>query len=108
PRSPRPWGVTALFAEATGDHPPLEIAWPFEKSATLAPVATAATEPVRLNVPQRAVPVSGGTTAAPLAELVKRPRQQPVPSFSNFWEFAVAVNRSDAAALALASNGASS
>ena len=30
------------------------------------------------------------------------------PAFSTFWEFAVAVNRSDPAALALASNGATS
>jgi len=105
-RSPRPWGVTALFAEATGDHPPLEIAWPFERTATLKPVVAAATEPPRLNEPQRAIPVSATPTKAPLAKPVERPKQQPVPLFSNFWEFAVAVNRSDPAALALASNGA--
>jgi cell division GTPase FtsZ len=89
-RSPRPWGVTALFAEATGDHPPLEIDWPFAKSAP----------------PQPAVQVTRPTIDAPLAEPAARPEPQPVPSFSNFWEFAVAVNRSDPAALALASNGA--
>ena len=25
--APRPWGVTTLFAEYTGNHPPLEIGW---------------------------------------------------------------------------------
>ena len=105
-RSPRPWGVTALFAEATGDHPPLEIDWPFTKSATRETVVATATEPVYLTEPpQQAIQVSRPTTDAPLAEPAGRPKQQPVPSFSNFWEFAVAVNRSDPAALAFASNG---
>ena len=28
---PKPWGVTALLAEHTGKHPPIEIAWPLER-----------------------------------------------------------------------------
>ena len=28
PDAPKPWGITGLFAEYTGNHPPLEIAWP--------------------------------------------------------------------------------
>jgi hypothetical protein len=36
------------------------------------------------------------------------PVEPPPPSFSTFWEFAVAVNRSDPAALELAANGADS
>jgi cell division GTPase FtsZ len=104
-RSPRPWGVTALFAEATGAHPPLEIDWPFEKHAALETVAAAAMQPVIRNEPPRAVHALATTADARLAEPVERSKQQPVPSFSNLWEFAVAVNRSDPAALALASNG---
>ena len=86
--SPRPWGVTALFAEHTGVHAPLEIDWPFEGNV-LPPVIDAAA-------------VAEAVTFIPPPD----PPGQPPPSFSNLWEFAVAVNRSDPAALALAGNGA--
>src|SRR4029079_17649915 len=33
--APRPWGVTTLFAEYTGNHPPLEIDWSAEKRVPL-------------------------------------------------------------------------
>src|SRR5262249_44899649 len=32
PGAPRPWGITALFAEYTGNHPPLEVDWPDVRS----------------------------------------------------------------------------
>src|SRR6185369_6010230 len=106
-KSPRPWGVTALFAEATGDHPPLEIDWRFATSATRESVGAIAIEPVALTeLPPQPVQVLRPAPGAPLAEPAARPKPQPGPSFANFWEFAVAVNRSDPAALALASNGA--
>jgi cell division GTPase FtsZ len=105
-RSPRPWGVTALFAEATGAHQPLEIDWPFEKHAALETVAAAARRSVTRYEPQQAIHALATTADAPLAEPVERTKQQRDPSFSTFWEFAVAVNRSEPAALALASNGA--
>ena len=31
--APKPWGVTALFAEYTGNHPPLAIDWSLERKA---------------------------------------------------------------------------
>jgi cell division GTPase FtsZ len=106
-KSPRPWGVTALFAEATGDHPPLEIDWRFATSATREIVGAIAIDPVPLTeLPPQPVQVLRPAPGAGLAEPAPRPKAQPGPSFSNFWEFAVAVNRSDPAALALASNGA--
>ena len=33
--TPKPWGVTALFAEYTGAHQPLEIDWSLERSMTV-------------------------------------------------------------------------
>jgi cell division GTPase FtsZ len=108
--TPRPWGVTALFAEHTGAHQPLDIDWSLERGArtvvhnhraAVEPVAIAEVEPVVAEVPvgvAKELPLS----VAPIAE---PPR---VSAFVTFWEFAVAVNRSDPAALALARNGATS
>ena len=101
---PRPWGVTALFAEYTGTQQPLEVDWSLEggvrTTATLvepiavedAPVAAAKSpEPVR----QR--------RDASVQKIVDPPRAR---AFATFREFAVALNRSDPAALALAGDGA--
>ena len=32
PDAPKPWGITGLFAEYMGSHPPLEIGWPDVRS----------------------------------------------------------------------------
>jgi cell division GTPase FtsZ len=108
-RAPRPWGVTTVFAEHTGSHPALEIEWSMEKGI-----------PLRLNVPSDpgGIPfddaddvaiTSTGSNARSSTDVVPvAPSSDPVPSvsFSTFWEFARAVNRSDPAALRLAGNGA--
>src|SRR6185503_8270543 len=88
-QTPRPWGVTVLLAEHTGTHPPLEINWPFEE---------------RVGALATAVPASAAEAAGP-APLATPPVEVPPPSFGSLWEFALAVNRGDAPALALASNG---
>jgi cell division GTPase FtsZ len=105
--TPKPWGVTALFAEYTGTHPPLELDWSLERG-----MRTAAGS-------QRAErePITAGQTPPVIAESTE-PMEQLVedalvdsstrPGFATFWEFAVAVNRSDPAALALAGDGATS
>jgi cell division GTPase FtsZ len=97
--TPRPWGVTTLFAEYTGVHQPLEVDWSLERG-----VRTTATS-------HRTVGESVAVEDAPLVVAESLPSVEPrVPSarpFSTFWEFAVAVNRSDPAALVLAGNGAS-
>jgi cell division GTPase FtsZ len=122
--APRPWGVTTVFAEYTGNHPALEIDWSAERRT-----------PVRLNVQSEAdsigfeAPgeiavtsadslVTAATEMAPVPEVAlsstPAPSQAPAlsrapapsRSFSTFWEFALAVNRSDPAALRLAGNGA--
>jgi hypothetical protein len=104
-QAPRPWGVTALFAEHTGSHPPLDIEWAFEKS----PVPTMAPEVVvteTVDAGTISEPVPASSAAAMEAPAIEAVEPQPEPAFSTLWEFAVAVNRSDRAALVMAGNGA--
>ena len=125
-RAPRPWGVTTLFAESTGNHPPLEIDWSAEKRVPLRLDGASETEgvpverepdeePILTNsgadpvVPAAAAPIAEETSvAAGAPSAAVEPANQPetASSFSSFWDFARAVNRSDPAALALAGNGA--
>ena len=120
-RAPRPWGVTTLFAEYTGNHPPLEIDWSAEKRLPLRfngasdtenipvepedeGVIAAAKEdvPVATEVTRIPAEVASAASVAPTAE------PEASSSFASFWDFARAVNRSDPAALAIAGNGADS
>lgn len=125
---PRPWGVTALFSEHTGTHRPLDVDWSLEKGVrTIGPrrivaepvvadevaeplvaddIAMFAAEPEPvLNSPAPKILARG--EQAPRTEPAASPVIQPHPrAFTTFWEFAIAVNRSDPAALALAGNGA--
>ena len=159
--TPKPWGVSTLFAEYTGMHRPLDVDWSLERgvrtfasSHRLAaesivveetPLVAAKTpksldsrveqtlageepfdsfseallaEDKPLDLPS---PLAGeeplDSPEAPLArdkprELRSEPllaQDRPrVQAFSTFWEFAVAVNRADPAALALAFDGATS
>jgi hypothetical protein len=129
PRAPKPWGVTALFAEYTGDHAPLAVDWSLERTASLhvrdrdagkadAQIDESAVEIPSATVGAAAVPASAA--AIPPTQDV-RPRGAPdlrpvgparhegaKSSFGSLWEFAVAVNRGDPAALDVASNGATS
>lgn len=82
-QTPKPWGVTALFAEYTGPHSPLDIDWP---------------RAVETALPQPAIAEPAPATAPPVAA------HEP-PRFARLWDFAVAINRGDPAALALASAG---
>ena len=104
--APRPWGVTTLFAEYTGNHAPLEIAWPLDSRVSLPTrLQSAAPEPV----PIVAAPAAAAEPAAPPAP-VSAPAQ-PAPAartFITFRDLCLGVNRLDAGALAIAGNGASS
>jgi cell division GTPase FtsZ len=101
--TPRPWGITGLFAEHTGAHPPLEIAWPF-KDHVAAPSTAVHISPAP---PEAAVAaqVSAPAIALALPERESAPTDPNPRAFGTFWEFALAVNRGDASALALAGNG---
>jgi cell division GTPase FtsZ len=119
--APRPWGVTTLFAEHTGNHPPLEIDWSAEKRVALRFNGTSETDSVPVEEPDEAI-----ISASPNVDMTPIPEVMPVvvaaadtpaespsepeasTSFSTFWDFARAVNRSDPAALALAADGAES
>lgn len=101
-QTPKPWGITALFGEQTGTHPPLEIAWTLEGHG--APLVAAHADVSRFH------PVPA--TATDLTELSEPPRDEeqgasldPAPLFGSFWDFALALNRGDAAALAIARDG---
>ena len=118
--TPKPWGVTALFAEYTGVHRPLALDWSVERGirtnggfhrTVSEPVAA---EPYRVAEPLPVAQPSPVAAADPSPVVVAQPSHPAVvePSqggaFTTFWEFAVAINRSDPAALALAGNGAAS
>jgi cell division GTPase FtsZ len=105
--TPKPWGVTTLFAEYTGTHPPLDVDWALERGVrTATSFQRRDSEPVSSDQPV--------AMAAEPPDLPQQDEEHPVvepvrePGFATFWEFAVAVNRSDPAALALANNGATS
>jgi cell division GTPase FtsZ len=109
--TPKPWGVTALFAEYTGVHRPLEVDWSLERGArTTALSHRIVSEPIAVeDVPVVAAEVSQVTQ--PHADHSKPKVLEPpraVAAFTTFWEFAVALNRSDPAAVALARDGATS
>jgi cell division GTPase FtsZ len=107
---PKPWGVTALFAEYTGTQRPLEIDWSLEKGVrTTANVHRTAADSFAVED----VPLVDAESPEPVVQQMKPTNHKVVNppqarTFSTFWEFAVALNRSDPAALALAGDGASS
>jgi cell division GTPase FtsZ len=115
--TPRPWGVTTLFAEYTGAHQPLEVDWSLERG-----VRTTATShrtvgepldsPADLSLARgELIDSLGDHTLGRGKSIAEEEIPNPISTraerpFTTFWEFAVAVNRSDPAALALAGNGA--
>jgi len=104
--TPKPWGVTTVFAEYTGNHAPLEIDWIVEKR----PAALVSAEP-RAAANRRAADSAPSQTVVE-PQVIEVPREEQLesktqapPTFSTFWEFAVALNRSDPRALELARDG---
>jgi hypothetical protein len=123
---PKPWGVTGLFAEYTGAHQPLDVDWSLERGVrTMPSTHRISGEPVAVDdVPMAAIESSMEVVESPAA-LDSRARQVVAPTviapphraaasdpphrpadFATFWDFAVALNKSEPAALALAGNGA--
>ncbi len=106
PGAPRPWGVTALFAEHTGTHAPLEIDWPLDSRVSLPTrLHSGAKEPLAVSVAADAAPAM---QAAPVVAAVavepahEAPPPQAPRAFPTFWELCLGVNRREAAALAIA------
>ena len=97
--APRPWGVTTLFAEHTGSHPPLEIDWSSEKRVPI----VLATPSEAGKMPEAVDEVEVAVMRAEPAVAPSPPAlQESSPAFATLWEFALAVNRSDPRALRLA------
>jgi hypothetical protein len=98
---PKPWGVTALFAEYTGQPRALDVDWSLERDARTIVDTVRVAEPLVEPIAIDEVPF--------VQELSEGERDAVPPApFVSFWEFAVALNRSDPAALALAGDGATS
>jgi cell division GTPase FtsZ len=112
--TPRPWGITAIFAEHTGQHQPLEIDWPWDhRPVTLQPkesgtIHRVVVEPARS--PARAVDPHVSEVPAP--SLPENPAASAAgdskPAFARFWDLAFALQRSDPRALSLASGASAS
>ena len=96
PHVPRPWGVTAIFAEHTGSHPPLQIDWNLERPPVALP-SSSIVAPV--TSPERPARQEAEVHVAP-SDIVRPEIAAPV--FATFREFARALNRADPRALSLA------
>ena len=121
PAAPKPWGITALFAEYTGNHPPLDVDWPdvravrppWVPAASVARAARAGGGADAAGVSPAAIAAAGIVPTDVVDErhapgAMRAVIEAPVTprSFSTLWEFALALNRNDAHAMALAANGA--
>jgi cell division GTPase FtsZ len=113
-QAPKPWGVTTLFAEYTGTHSPLDIDWASERKSerlTTARPSRREIEQADVAAPDAAASESTQRRAALVARIApssdakfyeEAPSVGAEPSFATLRELAVAMNRSDRAALALA------
>lgn len=101
---PQPWGVTALFAEYTGNHPPIDVDWPLDQE--IASVDVGSRENVDKNAVSPRIETADIPPAAPTASAASQSTRT-LALFGNFWDLALAINRSDPAALQIAQNGAS-
>jgi cell division GTPase FtsZ len=101
--TPRPWGITAVFAEYTGEHQPLEIEWPWQRKPAAFPYAEPeASEALVVNRQPDDIDEDDD-------EEQPQPAVEPVhleskPVFAKFSDLAVAIHRSDPSALAAASD----
>ena len=96
---PQPWGVTALFAEYTGDHPPIDVNWSLEF-----PIASEIRGGPHVAEPALSAPPAPSPVPA-LPAAISQPAHRSVPP-GKFWDLALAINRSDPGALEIAQNGA--
>ena len=102
-RAPKPWGVSAIFAEHTGETAPLDLDWTApSRSSWLRRAAGSVEQPAMEPAPTLDVPATAGD---PSSLVVHPASNRTGAAFSTFWEFAVAINRQDAAAIAIARNG---
>jgi len=109
-RTPKPWGVSGIFAEYTGQSAALEFDWTASSRAMRVGRQESVRElPELIHVTPPSLDESSHG-AGPIA--VSPARESATPSaprsFATIWEFAVALNHQDPDALAIASDGAES
>jgi cell division GTPase FtsZ len=113
---PRPWGITAILAEYTGNHPPLEIEWNVERRMSALVSLSSSASSIVAAAAAQLTEVVPSPQIVPLIQTPESAMPEPIPEerttadntrpFASFWEFARALNRSDPTAIALARNGA--
>jgi len=109
PEAPKPWGITGLFAEYTGNHPPLEIAWPDVRAIRPLPTVSSAPRPSADVVVDVDDAVPSPSVEVPV-RAIRGGREisiEPQP-FSSLWDLSLAVNRGDKAARDIAADGETS
>lgn len=108
-QAPKPWGVTALFAEYTGIHPPLEIEWPLERDAYWPANSQSSEREAIVKTPMTVVLPEPKPAEPGFIEPRRADREEAHQHhvFSSFREFAIALNRMDPAAVSLATHGTS-
>ena len=113
---PRPWGVTALFAEHTGTHAPLDIDWGAERKIDRRSNPRAQNREIERTAKVEPQPIASGVARRALDERTELTETTTISrgertvgaelSFATFWDLAVAINRSDRAALEFARSDA--
>ena len=122
PDAPKPWGITGLFAEYTGHHAPLDIAWPEAQSIRRLSGESSTARHVHVAIGVGVEDLDALRTTVVTQEDLRVPaavEETPVPpmraaaeapkaerSFPTLWELALALNRGDPAARALAAGAA--
>jgi hypothetical protein len=107
PDAPKPWGITGLFAEYTGNHPPLEIAWPDVQAVRALAVGNSAARPSHLDVGGEVEDAVAPSAVEVPVRSIKGGREISIEagSFSSLWDLSLAINRGDKAARAIAADG---
>jgi cell division GTPase FtsZ len=107
-RAPKPWGVTGVFAEYTGPSASLELDWTISpKPSRVGRQPSVHESPVPVTVPTTDQPIHAHTPSV-TASTRESAAPPAVRGFASLWEFALALNRQDAVALAIARDRADS
>jgi hypothetical protein len=105
-RTPRPWGVTALFTEYTGVHEALALDWTLKPSLPNLRLTTSDAHAGQAGDAAEIVDAAAGEGSVALAkaaaDAANRAERTPGPPFASLADFAKALNRLDPMALQLA------
>jgi cell division GTPase FtsZ len=107
PEAPKPWGITGLFAEYTGNHAPLEIAWPDVSAVRQWSAVSVVARPARAEFGSEIEEAEPSPVVEVPVRQIRDGRAITIEqrSFATLWDLALAVNRGDQAARAIAADG---